>query len=439
MNFIKGIQTKINISLAKLNKSKSHKRSGDLESEIFEGTQENRPRKSTEDSLCYDRPRVWKFEPREILVSKVAEAFIRNSGYRRDKFLGGTFCNNKVLINLSKVAAIKETPTLAYNDLQRNLYLCADAAEESRRYANYDYEVMVFLEVLKHEMEITKEFGKSFFLVNTLYSFGNKETDYAVLLMEGCALEILDLSINEKALKSGINSKDKTPGPVSLQYMLYVFSASLLGLNFIHEKGYIHRDIKPDNILIDFNGVPKIADFGLVTRLEDVKVSEGKVRRIGGLGYWAPELRDATKIYDFKIDSYFLAVSCLHFLKGDYPFDFAPRQLSAKAILYQDDYYGYCNKLFKELEDRLKEGVGENFDQEAFCSIFENLIQLEAPKRKNFGELSKEKLLEPWIIFWNSQELFQNDLEKSINEKIFLEALETKDRVKQIVQHVELY
>jgi serine/threonine protein kinase len=35
------------------------------------------------------------------------------------------------------------------------------------------------------------------------------------------------------------------------------------GLEYIHEKGYIHLDLKPDNILLDDDMVPKITDFGL--------------------------------------------------------------------------------------------------------------------------------------------------------------------------------
>merc|ERR1712113_795095 len=41
------------------------------------------------------------------------------------------------------------------------------------------------------------------------------------------------------------------------------------GLNFMHSNGVLHRDIKPQNILIDFDGVAKIADFGVSKVLEE--------------------------------------------------------------------------------------------------------------------------------------------------------------------------
>ncbi|KAG8388388.1 hypothetical protein BUALT_Bualt02G0120700 [Buddleja alternifolia] len=54
----------------------------------------------------------------------------------------------------------------------------------------------------------------------------------------------------------------------------------LLGLSFIHSSGYIHRDIKPDNILLDGNGNAEIADFGLAKKY-GIKKSDRNKRRKG--------------------------------------------------------------------------------------------------------------------------------------------------------------
>lgn len=59
----------------------------------------------------------------------------------------------------------------------------------------------------------------------------------------------------------------------------------LMGLKFIHDSGYIHLDLKPANILIDFEGGLKIADFGLASQWPAPKHIDGE----GDRHYLAPE------------------------------------------------------------------------------------------------------------------------------------------------------
>ena len=68
-----------------------------------------------------------------------------------------------------------------------------------------------------------------------------------------------------------------TDEPCGLQWQVCykIIKGICLGLQYLHERHIIHLDLKPDNILLDDDMMPKIADFGL-SRLLD----EGKSRTI---------------------------------------------------------------------------------------------------------------------------------------------------------------
>ncbi|PIK53492.1 putative interleukin-1 receptor-associated kinase 4 [Apostichopus japonicus] len=62
--------------------------------------------------------------------------------------------------------------------------------------------------------------------------------------------------------------EDNKP-PLSWKSRVSIATAAAKGINFLHEMKYVHRDIKSANILLDGNLIPKIADFGLVRKLND--------------------------------------------------------------------------------------------------------------------------------------------------------------------------
>jgi serine/threonine protein kinase len=86
----------------------------------------------------------------------------------------------------------------------------------------------------------------------------------------------------------------------------------ILALRHIHECKIVHRDIKPDNVMIDENGYPKIIDFGVADFEYDIVHGS----HFGTLSYMAPEMI-LGEPYSYSVDFYSLGVLLLLVLTGD--------------------------------------------------------------------------------------------------------------------------
>lgn len=95
------------------------------------------------------------------------------------------------------------------------------------------------------------------------------------------------------------------------------------GLKVIHERGVIHRDLKPDNVLIAPDGTPKIADLGLARALDDDTVQRLTATGIcvGTPLYMAPEAVTDSHGVTPKADIYSLGVTMYELLSGVPPFE----------------------------------------------------------------------------------------------------------------------
>lgn len=138
------------------------------------------------------------------------------------------------------------------------------------------------------------------FIVNMHFSFQDMNSLYLVMdLITG-----KDLRYHLSKLKKFTAEQSK-----------FFLACTILGLEYIHYNKILHRDIKPDNLVLDKDGYVKITDFGISRRMDKIVPGESS----GTPGYMAPEVM-CGKIHSIDSDYYCLGIMAYEFMKGVRPF-----------------------------------------------------------------------------------------------------------------------
>lgn len=107
-------------------------------------------------------------------------------------------------------------------------------------------------------------------------------------------------------------------GPMPPHAAAAVMRGMLTGLAVAHEKGMVHRDIKPDNVLIDASSRVKLSDFGLVRATAETTQSTDQI--VGTVAYLSPEQVDGSSTTAAS-DVYSAGIVLFELLTGQTPFD----------------------------------------------------------------------------------------------------------------------
>jgi eukaryotic-like serine/threonine-protein kinase len=124
-------------------------------------------------------------------------------------------------------------------------------------------------------------------------------------------------------------------GPVPAEEVGFILQRLLNVLHFIHHKNILHRDIKPDNIILSSDGEPYLIDFGLAKSLLDTQLTNHS-QILGTISFMAPEQIRGEPL-DERIDIFALGLTCLELLMGSLAVD-GPNTYACVDMIIKGEY-----------------------------------------------------------------------------------------------------
>lgn len=111
-------------------------------------------------------------------------------------------------------------------------------------------------------------------------------------------------------------------GPYTEEQALKVAIQVVRALEHAHAAGFIHRDVKPKNLMITPDGTAKLADMGLARAISDREAAEAEQGKAYGTPYYiSPEQIRGEMNVDFRADIYSFGATLYHMVTGRVPFD----------------------------------------------------------------------------------------------------------------------
>ena len=200
-----------------------------------------------------------------------------------------------------------------------------------KAYDNIDDRI-VAVKILKEEFLANEEFRRRF----------KNESKAIAVLSHPNIVKVYDVSYGDRIqyivmeCVDGITLKEyiQQQGVINYKEAVFFVTQILRALQHAHDKGIVHRDIKPQNIMLLENGAIKVTDFGIArfSRSETRTMTDST---IGSVHYISPE-QARGDITDDKADIYSVGVMLYEMLTGKLPFE-SDNTVSVAIMQLQQD------------------------------------------------------------------------------------------------------
>lgn len=264
-----------------------------------------------------------------------------------------------------------------------------------KAYDNID-DKTVAIKILKDEFLGNDEFIRRF----------KNESKAIAVLSHPNIVKVYDVSFGDRiqyivmeyidgiTLKEYIGQQKVVPWKEAVHFTVQILQA----LEHAHEKGIVHRDVKPQNIMLLQDGTIKVTDFG-IARFSNKETRTMTDKAIGSVHYIAPEQARGS-VTDGKADIYSVGVMLYEMLTGKLPFE-ADSAVSVAIMQLQND-----PKPLHEINSSIPGGLEE---------ITLKAMRKEPKQRYN----SAGEMLE-------AIEIFRNDPNVKFNYNYFVDETPTK-------------